>query len=126
MTVSLRRPWKRLPPLGGLFSRNRRRRRSGAPNTGAGIREDGRIAALEAVIWAIEQRAELSELAYQSADTAELDQQFAQKCGSGAEQCNLIRSMSAQRMTRASRLELHKELDGLRAAMHFIHDADVD
>ncbi|MDN5759765.1 MAG: hypothetical protein L0H59_14750, partial [Tomitella sp.] len=102
-----------------LFSRQRWGRSRGATqNTNAGAREQGRIAVLEAVLWAIEHRGALAELAYQCADRKELDQQLAHKYGFDAEQCNVVNSVSVQRMTRASRSALREELDALSACVH--------
>ncbi len=69
-----------------------------------------RVALLEAVIWAIEHNTELTELAYQASDIEDLDQQLLKKYGFGLEQCNMIRSMSAQRLTQKNRLAIRKEL----------------
>lgn len=54
-----------------------------------------RLAGVEAVLWAIDNRCELQDLAVESADQAELIPSLMQHYGFDEDQCNFVISLSA-------------------------------
>lgn len=72
-----------------------------------------RLAGLKAVKWAIDHRAELSEIAYEAADELALEAELRARCGFTKEQCDWVISMSARRLTTAYRTQLVREIDEL-------------
>lgn len=72
-----------------------------------------RLSGLKAVKWAVDHRAELSELAYGAADEQALEAELQARCGFTKEQCDWVISMSARRLTTAYRTQLDREIDEL-------------
>lgn len=72
-----------------------------------------RLSGLKAVRWAVDHRAELSEIAYEAADERALEAELRERCGFTKEQCDWVISMSARRLTASYRTQLDREIDEL-------------
>ncbi|MET4050081.1 MULTISPECIES: hypothetical protein [unclassified Rhodococcus (in: high G+C Gram-positive bacteria)] len=73
-----------------------------------------RLAGVEAVLWAIDNRCELQDLAVESADQAELIASLMQHYGFDEDQCNFVISLSAGHMTKKYRVHLSEGRKQLR------------
>lgn len=107
-------------------SRQLRRDSSSIPRSASNPTPEGRLAVLEGLLWAIDHRIELVELAHHSADSKELERRLVEDYGLRPGQCELIRSMPMQRMTKDRRRELQEEADGIRDVVRQVHDKTVD
>lgn len=73
-----------------------------------------RLAGLEAVLWAIDNRRELEELALESADQAELITSLKRLHQFDDSQCDFVISLSAGHMTKKYRVQMSEERKQLR------------
>lgn len=73
-----------------------------------------RLAGLEAVLWAIDNRRELEELALESADQAELIASLKRLHHFDDSQCDFVISLSAGHMTKKYRVQMSEERKQLR------------
>lgn len=73
-----------------------------------------RLAGVECLLWAIEHRVELQELAVQCADRDELQESLKRLHQFDDSQCNFVMSLSVSHMTRKQQAYLEEERDQLR------------
>ncbi len=73
-----------------------------------------RLAGLDSVLWAIDNRVELQELAIGSADEAELIASLKRLHQFDDDQCNFVISLSAGHMTKKYQIQLSEERERLR------------
>lgn len=73
-----------------------------------------RLAGVECLLWAIEHRVELQELAVQSADRDELEESLKRLHQFDDSQCNFVMSLSVSHMTRKQQAYLEEERVQLR------------
>lgn len=73
-----------------------------------------RLAGVECLLWAIEHRVELQELAVQSADRDELEESLKRLHQFDDSQCNFVMSLSVSHMTRKQQAYLKEERVQLR------------
>lgn len=73
-----------------------------------------RLAGVECLLWAIEHRVELQELAVHCADRDELQGSLKRLHQFDDTQCNFVMSLSASHMTRKQQAYLEEERDQLR------------
>lgn len=73
-----------------------------------------RLAGVECLLWAIEHRVELQELAVQCEDRDELEESLKRLHLFDDSQCNFVMSLSVSHMTRKHQANLKQERDQLR------------
>ncbi len=81
-----------------------------------------RLAGVESLLWAIEHRVELQELAVQSADRGELEESLKRLHQFDDSQCNFVMSLSVSHMTRKQQAYLEEERDQLRMQLGLDED----
>lgn len=70
-----------------------------------------RLAGLKASLWAIDHHVELSQLATNSIDAADLEAQLQQRFGFTADECNWITSQPVIRLTSSYRATIVSQID---------------
>ncbi|MDZ7910248.1 MAG: hypothetical protein U5O16_00120 [Rhodococcus sp. (in: high G+C Gram-positive bacteria)] len=73
-----------------------------------------RLADLDAVLWSIDNRRELEDLAFASVDETELVKELEHRFQFTEQQCDLVLSSSARRLTRQYRALLRNEREEVR------------
>lgn len=76
-----------------------------------------RLAGVECLLWAIEHRVELQELAVQCADRDELEESLKRLHSFDDTQCNFVMSLSVSHMTRKNQAYLAEEREQLRTEL---------
>lgn len=73
-----------------------------------------RLADLDAVLWSIDNRRQLEDLAYESVDEVQVVDKLKRLRGFTDQQCDLVLSSSARRLTEQYRTLLRKEREEVR------------